>query len=115
MSSLDFTIYCGRCLSALGDHKGGSVLSCGDFLCTTCAQQLISGSACPACGRTGVRAAFLNDSLPDEVRVNVMDPTKHMESLHNVLGFQMKYYKQIIRKAVYRLQQLESELAKKNA
>ena len=75
MAALEFGIYCGKCLGPIdADAKrGGSVLSCGDFLCASCAQSLIAGSSCPACGKQSVRAVFLNDNLPHEVKQNVAD------------------------------------------
>lgn len=115
MSSLSFTIFCGRCFRTISQNStsGGSVLSCGDFLCSNCAQSLISGSACPACGKHGVRAAFLNDSLPEEVRQNISDATKEMEKLHSAMMFQVKYYKQLIKRLLSRIQQMEQENQKK--
>ena len=116
MSSLNFAIFCGKCFRALAQNskEGGSVLSCGDFLCAACAATLIAGSSCPACGKQGVRAVFLNDSLPDEVKSNITDPTKELESIHGVLSFQIRYYKQMIKKLLSRLQIMDEELQKKN-
>jgi hypothetical protein len=113
--SLAFTIFCGRCFRTISQtsQTGGSVLSCGDFLCSACAQSLISGSSCPACGKQGVRAVFLNDSLPEEVKHNISDSTKEMERLHSAMMFQTKYYKQLIKRLLARLQQSEQELHKR--
>ncbi len=109
--SLAFTIYCGRCFRVVQNNseEGGSVLSCGDFLCSSCAQLLVSSASCPACGKQGVRAVFLKDSLPEEVKLNVSDPTKEMERLHNMLTFQVKYYKQLIKKLVVKMNQVDQD------
>lgn len=115
-SSISFTIFCGRCFRTISQNStsGGSVLSCGDFLCSSCAQSLISGSACPACGKHGVRAAFLNDALPEEVKQNISDATKEMEKLHGVMTFQVKYYKHLIKRLLGRVQHSEQENQKKS-
>lgn len=112
---LNFAIFCGKCFRSIPQNskEGGSVLSCGDFLCAACAPSLISGNACPACGKQGVRAAFLNDALPDEVKRNISDPTGELENIHGVLAFQTKYYKQIIKKLINKVQMVEEELRKK--
>lgn len=109
--SLSFTIYCGRCFRVVQStsEEGGSVLSCGDFLCSSCAQLLASSSSCPSCGKQGVRAVFLKDALPEEVKLNISDATKEMERLHNMLLFQVKYYKQLIKKLVVKMNQVEQE------
>ncbi len=115
MSGLEFLIFCGRCFAMISpQERGGSVLSCGDFLCNGCAQTLLPGSTCPSCGRSGVRAAILNDHLPEEVKVNIADPTKQLECLYQVFGFQTRYYKSIIRKLTGRLQETEQEIIKKS-
>lgn len=115
MSSLAFSIFCGRCYQniSLNSSETGSVLSCGDFLCSSCAPLVANSSNCPACGKQGVRSAFLNESLPDEVKINIMDPTNELEKFHNILSFQIKYYKQIIRRLLGTLEQFDQENQKK--
>lgn len=116
MSSLKFAIFCGKCYCDVAPNStaGGSVLSCGDFLCGMCAQALISGQACPACGKQGVRACFLNDSLPEDVKQNITDPTRDFQQLHAVLTFQVKYYKQLILRMTERIKQAEQDSTKKS-
>lgn len=114
MSGLEFTIFCGKCFALVScDHGNGSVLSCGDFLCHRCSQQLQSTSICPACGRSGVRAIVLDGPLPDEVKGSIEDPMKTLDSLFQTLGFQVKYYKSTIRKLFSRLKDSESEVVQK--
>lgn len=115
MSALSFNMFCGKCFHTISANSssGGSVLSCGDFLCPTCAPSLISSTSCPACGKQGVRAAFLNDALPEEVKLNISDPTRELEKMHNVMAFQVKYYKQLIKRLLGRLAIMESEVQKR--
>ncbi len=89
------------------------MLSCGDFLCSECAQLLVSSSSCPSCGKQGVRAVFLKDTLPEEVKLNVSDPTRELEKLHSMLMFQVKYYKQLIRKLISKMNGMEQEIGQK--
>jgi hypothetical protein len=116
-SSLAFSIFCGRCFRqiSLNSDGGGSVLSCSDFLCSSCAQVLATSSSCPACGKHGVRAAFLNDSLPIEVKQNIEDPTREFEKILNTLEFQTSHYRNTIKRLLVKLQSAEQEMQKKNA
>jgi hypothetical protein len=116
-SSLAFTIYCGRCFRpiSLNSDSGGSVLSCGDFLCSSCAQVLATSSSCPACGKHGVRAAFLNDSLPVEVKQNIEDPTREFERILSTLEFQVSHYRNTIKRLIQKLQHSDQEALKRNA
>lgn len=98
----------------MNSPQGGSVVSCGDFLCGSCAQHLISSSSCPACGKQGVRTVFLNDSLPEDVKSKIVDPLHLTGQLEALISFQIGYYKQILGKAISRTHALEQELIKKN-
>jgi hypothetical protein len=52
----------------------------------------------------------LNDkNLPEEVAKNLTDPSKELESIHEVLVFQVKYYKQIMKRLLVRVNKSEHE------
>eukprot|EP01040_Poterioochromonas_malhamensis_P018895 gene18895-22169_t len=108
---MNFDIVCGNCFKAIliPSSDGGSLLSCGDFLCKDCASNKFSTVGCPVCGRTDVRAVFLNDALPIEVKRNLNDPTKEFQSLYGAISFQIRYYKEVIKRLISKNQQLQLE------
>jgi hypothetical protein len=108
---MSFLIICGLCSKPVNATKdGGAVLSCGDFLCGTCAStQADRPNICTACGKQGVRSAPLNSTLPDEVRQNISDTTQEIESIHSILSFQIKYYKETIKRLLSKIDQLEQQ------
>ncbi len=116
MASIAFDIFCGNCFRTIivPSSDGGSLLSCGDFLCKECASTKIGTIGCPVCGKQGVRAVFLNDALPNEVKRNITDPTKEFQNFYGTIGFQMRYYKEMIRRLISKLQQygIENEKQK---
>ncbi len=109
--SLSFVILCGKCFRVVPSSSSGSVLSCGDILCSTCNTiPFNDASTCPACGKDGVKSVHLNDkNLPEEVAKNLTDPSKELESIHEVLVFQVKYYKQIMKRLLVRVNKSEHE------
>lgn len=60
-----------------------------------------------------MRAIVLDGPLPDEVKGSIEDPMKTLDSLFQTLGFQVKYYKSIIRKLFTRLKDSESDVVQK--
>lgn len=110
--SLAFTILCSVCFEQIQPYNGKAcVLSCGDFLCQGCSLKN-TNNACQACGKVGVRSAALDNTLPEEVRLNISDPTEGIQSLHSILLFQVKFYKQTIKRLLTKIQALEAELNK---
>lgn len=108
--SLSFVILCGKCFRVVPANSSGSVLSCGDILCSTCNNiPFGSSSTCPACGKDGVKTLNLSEKLPEEVSRNLSDPSKELESIHEVLVFQVKYYKQIMKRLLLRANKSEHE------
>jgi hypothetical protein len=112
MSALSFLTLCGNCFRNTSQQKEGSVLSCGDFMCLSCSKLVVNTNTCPACGKENVKLALLNDSLPDEVMKNMGDTSKDIESIHDVLVFQVKYYKLMIKRLLFKLQQSNEESRK---
>lgn len=108
---LSFISLCGRCFRPIQPSSGGFILSCSDFVCGKCLIQPADGSLpnCPACGKVGVQALDICGKLPDEVRSSISDPTKTFDSLQNAFKFQIKYYKQVLKKILSRMMKLESE------
>lgn len=106
---MSLLILCGSCSKTVVSG-GGAVLSCGDFLCESCIQRQNGRvSQCLACGKQGVRVAPLSSQLPDEVRQNIADPSQGFEGVYNVVCFQLKYYKQTIKRLQSKIEMLETE------
>ncbi len=109
--SLSFAILCAKCFRLVPPNSGGSVLSCGDIICSTCDNAAFrSSSVCPACDKEGVRALSLNENLPEEVNKNLRtDSSKELESIHEVLVFQVKYYKKTMKLMIRELHKRKDE------
>ena len=106
---MSLLIICGACSKTV-IPGGGAVLSCGDFLCEACIQhQHGRVSQCLACNKQGVRIAPLNSQIPDEVRQNISDPAQGFEGVYSVVCFQLKYYKQTIKRLQTKIETLESD------
>ena len=111
MSPLKFSSFCGKCFSPIAQGSG-IVLSCGDFLCKHCSDNL-ERDKCPVCHTTGIRSAGL-DNPPDEVGRNMTDPSELLEHTFNVLKFQVSHYKDMLLKAAKRVDSLETVNRKLN-
>lgn len=99
MSALSFQALCCCCFRDVIPSNGGIVLSCGDFLCVSCASSR-DLRQCPACNKIGVRSAkLLDENLPKEVVQNMSDLTSQLEVLHSTLLFQVKHYKVTVKRA----------------
>jgi hypothetical protein len=68
-------------------------------------------TSCPACGKQNVQALDLSTSLPEEVQGSILDPVLQLEAMANTVKFQIKYYKQTIRKLLAKVTQLGKENA----
>jgi hypothetical protein len=99
---------CGRCFRPVGGNAGGFILSCSDFVCGQCSNNGCITS-CPACGKQNVQVLDLSNSLPEEVQGSISDPVSQLEALANTAKFQIKYYKQTIRKLLAKVTQLGKE------
>lgn len=107
MSGNSFLVLCYKCLTDITDTNNGFVVSCGDFVCGKCIAENSNKTDCPACGKSNVRFADLRSSLPEEIRLKTSDPSKHLESAHTSLIFQVKYYKKIIKKLIEKNERLQ--------
>ena len=95
-----FLLLCGNCYNVL-PRETGSVLSCGDFLCSLCSVKYPAD--CPLCNKN-IAKLDLNkpaSEIPEEVYAKVEDSTSLMEKLHGAIDFQLKNYKRIIRKLIF--------------
>ena len=95
-----FLLLCGSCYNVL-PRQSGSVLSCGDFLCSSCSVKFPYD--CPLCNKS-VAKLDLNKptiEIPEEVYFKLEDSTIIMEKLHGAVDFQLKSYKRVIRKLIY--------------
>lgn len=97
MSVSSFVAFCGACLQPVTANRGGLVLSCSDFLCNECSQNLTSSFSCPCCGKSGIKSIPLGSNLPEEVLTNMLDPSKEIEKMHEIIVFQVRYYKKVIK------------------
>ena len=105
-SNLSFAIHCGRCFSEIFDNENGSVLSCGDFICSKCLEPDSNIlDSCPACGKAGVRVANLRKGLPAEVCKSIVNVATSIDSIKTSLQFQVKHYKHIIKTLSSRLRE----------
>jgi hypothetical protein len=95
MSEVAFKFYCGNCLNIV-NPSSGVVLSCGDFLCGKC--ETLKENNCPSCHARDIRSATLHDP-PFEVKQMLSDPASQLESLFNILKFQVKHYQQMLSRA----------------
>ncbi len=104
---------CGRCFRPVHPTSGGFILSCSDFLCFNCAKTNIPGNvtSCCACGKQGIHALSLCESLPEEVQMSMSDPIANLASVGESMQFQIKYYKQTFKKMLSRISQLSKENA----
>eukprot|EP01038_Epipyxis_sp_PR26KG_P015137 gene15137-20378_t len=131
MSQLSFLVLCGKCFTSINHSTGlttanseGVVLSCGDFLCSRCANDsnLLHNeqfqTKCPTCGKLGVMCVSLQDQgqLPEEVKTNMENTSENIEGIHNVLSFQIKYYKRTIKQllSIIQTKNDENSVLKKN-
>lgn len=75
-------------------------MSCGDFLCHRCEQTIDYRRQCPGCSQTSIRfLSLLNESeLPDQVLQNMSDISKVIDSVKNVIQFQIKHYKSSLKR-----------------
>lgn len=99
--SLAFSPFCNRCVAPLQPQKG-RVCSCSCFLCDDCSSLLLDKAsnpegACPGCGKAGVNTIDLSSSgVPLEVGKSLSDATPKLESLHEILQFQIKHYRKAL-------------------
>ena len=100
MSVLAFEPICCVCFREIPIETGGMVMSCGDFLCPACVSITKQQQQCPGCLKPNVRRINLQSSeLPEQVIQNMSDITQNLETLHRVLAFQIKHYKQMSKRA----------------
>lgn len=99
MSALKFNIFCGNCFATIAPGSG-IVLSCGDFLCSSCSH--LDQNTCPVCNTNGVRTAGLSNP-PAEVSKNMTDTANHLESIFTTLKFQLNHYKDTLSRASQKL------------
>lgn len=114
--SLAFSPFCNRCVAPL-PQQSGFVCSCSCFLCDDCSSLLTDKTnnpegACPGCGKLGVKTIDLSSGgVPSEVGTSLSDATPKLESLHEILQFQIKHY----RKALDSARKTIVDLYRKNA
>lgn len=106
--SLALSSVCAKCFQPVSSTSGGFILSCSDFLCLRCSNNGRT-TGCPACGKQQVQLLNLSGALPDEVSENLVDPAQRLELTTNAVKFQIKYYKQTIKKLLTRNGQLGKE------
>ena len=75
------------------------VLSCGDFLCGACEQKFKFGGKCPECHKQVAKLCISGgqSALPEDVAKNLRDISDAMESLYDVIRFQLMHYKKIMK------------------
>ncbi len=95
MSSIQFQPFCCKCFRRLEQRDGALVFSCGDYLCHICCSDSTFQS-CPGCGKQNIKSLPLGNNLPEEVERNMSDIANTLQSLHQTLAFQIKYYKQTL-------------------
>jgi hypothetical protein len=100
-----FILLCGSCHKLLPPNSG-TVLSCGDFLCTRCSS--LHEDICPLCNKNNIAKLKLEDTknLPEEVIYKTTNITLLMERLHGAMEFQLKSYKRLLRKLITERNQL---------
>ena len=100
MSTLAFHPFCCACEGEVIPSQGGLVMSCGDFLCHRCERTSDYHRQCPGCLQTSIRVLNLqNESeLPDQVIQNMSDISKVIDSVKNVVQFQIKHYKNCLKR-----------------
>ena len=112
--SLSFGPVCNRCVTPL-QSKSGRVCSCSCFLCDNCSSILVDKvnnpeGACPGCGKKGVNTIDLNSgAVPLEVSASLSDATSKLESLYEILQFQIKHYRKALDSAHNTIDGLKSK------
>ena len=109
MSALRFNSYCCQCFQSLLP-KSGIVLSCGDFICSSCSDHTLQNGLCPAC-HEAIQSAPL-DNPPDEILKTIEDPSDSIEATYNQLKFQLTHYKTMLGRASNIIQQQRRQLDK---
>lgn len=107
-SQFQLSCLCGKCFRPVSSSTGGYILSCTDLLCVQCSNNG-NITSCPACGKQNIQALNLKEPLPDEVSASISDPVIKLESIINTTKFQIKYYKQTLKKLLSTVSQLAKE------
>ena len=96
-----FQAFCCICNNAISIQEGGMVFSCGEYICIQCSN-LYQGNflECPSCRKKGVKVLCLNSTLPNEISKKMSDCANSLNDIQEQLVFQIKYYKNFIKKLV---------------
>lgn len=103
---------CGRCFRPVQPSVGGFVVSCGCFMCFTCAKTSSAArvATCLVCGKQNIQALSLSDAdMPEDVLAKVADPLLSIDNVCKTLNEHIQYYKQTMQKMRTRIQQLNRE------
>jgi hypothetical protein len=108
---LRFDYLCGKCFAqASRSGRPGKVLSCSDFLCFDCGNNIQEPFTCPSCLKKNVKYVSTDDpSIPAEVLRNISDPEDSIEQIKSVLLFQVKHYKTMLQRAVTKMMRDKKE------
>lgn len=114
-SAASFAATCANCLASINPLQDDAfILSCGDFQCSSCTSADASAGAlqnCKGCGKIGVKIASLRKNVPPEVTRSTIDILTSLDGVKGALNFQVKYYKQTIRRLVNRILAADREIS----
>lgn len=100
---LSFEYHCMNCLRIILPNNG-VVLSCGDFFCSLCSQDI--NNICPSCGIKEIRIMEIKNASKDVLDMFI-NPSQELQTLFDTLKFQITHYKTLLLKATKILNHVE--------